>query len=40
VIAERALPTGRWATIWPLTFGRARLVIARTRDAMSYDDAW
>lgn len=38
--AARALPNGRWGEVVPLTFGRARLVVARTREWMLYDDAW
>jgi hypothetical protein len=35
---ERELPDGRVAFVFPLTFGRARLVVGRSR--LVYDDAW
>lgn len=36
---HRDLPDGRTLIIWPLTFGRARLVIGPT-GARYYNDAW
>jgi hypothetical protein len=39
-LAARALLNGRWAEVWPLTFGRARLCVGRARDVLSYDDEW
>jgi hypothetical protein len=39
-LASRHLPTGRWAVVIALTFGRARLCVQATYAAESYDDAW
>jgi len=36
---ERILPDGREAVVYPLTFGRARLVVGPA-DKDFYDDAW
>lgn len=38
-LAEQLLPDGREAVIYPLTFGRARLVVGPPGSAF-YDDAW
>ena len=38
-IAERVLPDGRGLWVYPLTFGRARLVIGPVGEDW-YDDAW
>jgi len=38
-IHHKNLPNGRTITVWPLTYGRARLVIGQT-DAPWYDDGW
>jgi hypothetical protein len=35
---ERQLPDGRWLFVFPLTFGRARLVVGRSR--WVYDDGY
>ena len=36
---RKSLPDGRDVEVWPLTFGRARLVVGRELYA-SYDDGW
>jgi hypothetical protein len=38
--ASRTLPDGRHLSVIPLTFGRARLCLAPSPEAMVYDDAW
>lgn len=38
-IAQRGLPDGRELVVYPLTFGRARLVVGPPGDP-GYDDAW
>ncbi len=35
----RLLPDGREVTVWPLTFGRARLVVGAAGKPW-YDDGW
>lgn len=35
--AERALPDGRKAIVYPLTFGRARLSISPPGDELSFE---
>jgi ATP phosphoribosyltransferase len=37
---ERQLSDGRVLAVIPLTFGRARLVVARGPGWMLYDDGW
>jgi len=37
---HRTLPDGRHAEILPLTFGRARIIVARSAEWMMYDDGW
>ena len=37
--AEKVFPDGRQAEVWPLTFGRARLVIGRQL-WIGPDDGW
>lgn len=37
---ERMLPDGRWLTVYPLLFGRARLLVSRAVGVSSADDAW
>jgi hypothetical protein len=36
---RRLLPTGMEAVVYPLTYGRARLVVGPP-GSMFYDDAW
>lgn len=38
-LADRLMPDGRELVVYPLTFGRARLVIG-TPDSGVYDDSW
>lgn len=38
-LAERALPNGRELVVYPLTYGRARLVIGE-QGSDFHDDAW
>jgi len=38
--ADKDLPDGRYATVDPLTFGRARLHVAPGRGVMWYDNGW
>lgn len=38
-IAQRIMPDGRVASVVPLTFGRARIVIGPS-DLAVYDDGW
>jgi hypothetical protein len=40
MIARKDLPAGRYLEVIPLTFGRARLIIGRVEDKISYDDSW
>lgn len=37
---SKLLPDGREITIYPLTYGRARLVIGLASDNIGYDDSW
>jgi hypothetical protein len=37
---RRVLPDGRVLDVFPLTFGRARLVVSRSADSLLYDDGW
>jgi hypothetical protein len=37
---RRELPDGRVLDVYPLTFGRARLVVSADAGAQVYDDGW
>lgn len=39
-LADRKLPDGRWLTVIPLTFGRARLTVGPHPVKGYYDDGW
>jgi hypothetical protein len=39
ILAEKPLPDGRMAQVYPLTFGRARLGVGQP-DQQWYDDEW
>jgi hypothetical protein len=36
----KTLPDGRVVDVAPLTFGRARIVVSRDAEAMTWDDGW
>lgn len=38
--ASRTLSDGRYAFVYPITFGRARLGVARAPGEMSLDNVW
>lgn len=38
--AEKELPDGRYATVDPLTFGRARINTSPSKDSLFYIDGW
>lgn len=37
---EKELPDGRYVSVIPLTFGRARLLISESKDSPIYEDGW
>lgn len=36
----RALPDGRWVSVWPMTFGKFRLYVAPAPDSLFFLDGW
>lgn len=40
IIAERILPDGRKAIVYPLTYGRARLSVVNRHSEMSLDASY
>jgi len=39
-LAERALPDGRYAVAYPITFGRARVAVMAKRGDWVFQDEW
>lgn len=39
-LAGKQLPDGRYASIMAMTYGKVRLVVSPSKDALWYDDGW